>query len=57
MMFEFEIAMHKINGTLDSFISSLMEKTSKCAHPWAHPTGTGLTHVDIQEGDPNLGKS
>ena len=42
--------MHKINGTLDSFISSLIEKNSK----WAHPMGTGLTHVDIQEGDPNL---
>jgi hypothetical protein len=55
-MLELEIAMHKINGTLDSFISSLMEKASKCAHPWEHPIGTGLTHVDIQEGDPNLGK-
>jgi hypothetical protein len=54
MTFKFEIAIHKINGTLDSFISSLMEKTSKCAHPWAHPMGTGLTHVDIQEGDPDL---
>jgi len=54
MMFEFQIAMHKINGTLSSFISSLMEKTSKCAHPWAHPMGTGLTHVDIEEGDPDL---
>lgn len=53
-MLELEIAMHKINGTLDSFISSLMEKASKCAHPWARPMGTGLTHVDIQEGDPNL---
>jgi hypothetical protein len=56
MTFKFEIAMHKINGTLDSFISSLMEKTSKCSHPWAHPMGTGLTHMDIQKGDPNLGK-
>ena len=50
MMFEFQIAMHKINGTFDSFISSLMTKASK----WAHPMGTGVTHVDIGEGDPNL---
>ena len=53
MTFKFEIAIHKINGTLDSFISSLMEKTSKWAH-LEHPMGTGLTHVDIQEGDPDL---
>ena len=49
MMFEFQIAMHRINGTLDSFISTLQEKTSK----WAHPMGTGLTHMDFEEGDPN----
>jgi hypothetical protein len=56
MMFEFQIAMHKINGTLSSFISSLQEKTSKWAH-LEHPMGSGRTHMDIEdieEGDPDL---